>query len=78
TVYVVMVAIAGFAGVVVWMSIALSQLLFRKRFLKKGGDVKDLTFRTPLYPLMPIAALLLCSASCIGLAFDPNQRIALF
>ncbi|MDR4341754.1 amino acid permease, partial [Bacillus thuringiensis] len=24
------------------------------------------------------AALLLCSASCIGLAFDPNQRIALF
>lgn len=27
---------------------------------------------------MPIAALLLCSASCIGLAFDPNQRIALF
>ncbi|MGG0940839.1 amino acid permease [Bacillus subtilis] len=78
TVYVVMVAIAGFAGVVVWMSIALSQLLFRKRFLKKGGNVKDLTFRTPLYPLMPIAALLLCSASCIGLAFDPNQRIALF
>lgn len=78
TVYVVMVAIAGFAGVVVWMSIALSQLLFRKKFLKKGGNVKDLTFRTPLYPLMPIAALLLCSASCIGLAFDPNQRIALF
>ncbi|MBT2713723.1 amino acid permease [Pseudomonas sp. ISL-88] len=78
TVYVVLVAIAGFAGVVVWMSIALSQLLFRKDFLKKGGKVTDLTFRTPLYPLVPIAAMILCFASCIGLAFDPNQRIALF
>jgi histidine permease len=78
TVYVVLVAIAGFAGVVVWMSIAMSQILFRKNFLKKGGNVNDLIFRTPLYPLVPIAALILCFASCIGLAFDPNQRIALF
>ncbi len=78
TVYVVLVAIAGFAGVVVWMSIALSQLLFRKHYVKNGGRVADLTFRTPLYPLVPIAAVILCFASCVGLAFDPNQRIALF
>jgi histidine permease len=78
TVYVVLVAIAGFAGVVVWMSIALSQLLFRKHYVKNGGRLTDLTFRTPLYPLVPIAAMILCFASCVGLAFDPNQRIALF
>lgn len=48
-------AAAGFAGVVVWMSIALSQLLFRKHDVKNGGRLTDLTFRTPLYPLVPIA-----------------------
>ncbi|NQD52854.1 S-methylmethionine permease, partial [Bacillus altitudinis] len=35
------------------------------------------SFRTPLYPVVPIAAFLLCLASVIGIAFDPNQRIAL-
>ncbi|MFS0596822.1 amino acid permease [Peribacillus frigoritolerans] len=78
TVYVVLVAISGFAVVVVWIGIVLSQYMFRKHFLKMGGDVKNLKFRTPLYPFVPIAACVLCLASCIGLAFDASQRIALY
>ncbi|MDQ0245098.1 histidine permease [Bacillus fengqiuensis] len=78
TVYVVLVAISGFAVVTVWMGIALSQYMFRKQFLKAGGDITDLKFRTPLYPYVPIAAFVLCFASCVGLAFDPSQRIALY
>ncbi|WGD58232.1 hypothetical protein P5626_01930 [Bacillus subtilis] len=35
-------------------------------------------YRTPLYPFVPIAAFLLCLASVVGIAFDPNQRIALY
>ncbi|MED4690749.1 amino acid permease [Peribacillus frigoritolerans] len=78
TVYVVLVAISGFAVVVVWIGIVLSQYMFRKQFLKMGGDIKSLKFRTPLYPFVPIAACILCLASCIGLAFDASQRIALY
>jgi histidine permease len=52
TVYVVLVAISGFAVVVVWIGIVLSQYMFRKDFLKMGGDIKNLKFRTPLYPLV--------------------------
>ncbi|MFJ7308929.1 amino acid permease [Peribacillus frigoritolerans] len=78
TVYVVLVAISGFAVVVVWIGIVLSQYMFRKQFLKMGGDIKNLKFRTPLYPFVPIAACVLCLASCIGLAFDASQRIALY
>ncbi|MCY9140585.1 amino acid permease [Peribacillus frigoritolerans] len=78
TVYVVLVAISGFAVVVVWIGIVLSQYMFRKHFLKLGGDIKNLKFRTPLYPFVPIAACVLCLASCIGLAFDASQRIALY
>ncbi|MCY7751808.1 S-methylmethionine permease [Bacillus haynesii] len=78
SVYIVLVSISGFAVVAVWMSIAASQFMFRRRFLAEGNTADDLKYRTPLYPAVPIAAFLLCLASCIGIAFDPNQRIALF
>ncbi|AKR12592.1 amino acid transporter (plasmid) [Bacillus thuringiensis] len=78
TVYIVLVSISGLAVVVVWMSISASQFLFRRQFLKEGNSEKDLIYRTPLYPLVPIASFILCLASCIGIAFDPTQRIALY
>jgi len=78
TVYIVLVSISGLAVVIVWMSISASQFLFRRRFLKEGNSADSLVYRTPLYPFVPIAAFLLCLASCIGIAFDPTQRIALY
>ncbi|MED4226885.1 S-methylmethionine permease [Neobacillus cucumis] len=78
TVYIVLVSISGLAVVVVWMTISASQFLFRRQFLKEGNSEKDLVYRTPLYPLVPIASFILCLASCIGIAFDPTQRIALY
>lgn len=78
TVYIVLVSISGLAVVIVWMSISASQFLFRRQFLKEGNSEKDLIYRTPLYPLVPIASFSLCLASCIGIAFDPTQRIALY
>jgi amino acid permease len=78
TVYIVLVSISGLAVVAVWMSISASQFLFRKRFIKEGNSEKDLVYRAPLYPLVPIVSFILCLASCIGIAFDPTQRIALY
>ncbi|MFP3121628.1 S-methylmethionine permease [Ectobacillus funiculus] len=77
TVYIVLVSISGFAVVAVWMSISASQFLFRRQYIKEGNSIQDLAYRTPLYPLVPIVSFILCLAACIGIAFDPTQRIAL-
>lgn len=78
TVYIVLVSISGLAVVIVWMGIAASQFMFRRTYLKEGNNIKDLKFKTPLYPIVPIAAFVLCFSSCVLVVFDPSQRMALF
>ncbi|WP_235039911.1 amino acid permease [Vreelandella profundi] len=78
TVYLVLVSISGLAVVVVWMAIALSQFNFRRHYLREGGQLKDLVYRTPFYPWVPLIAFAACLAACIGIAFDPQQRVALY
>ncbi|PRY63498.1 S-methylmethionine:proton symporter (AAT family) [Vreelandella songnenensis] len=78
TVYLVLVSISGLAVVVVWMAIALSQLNFRRQYLREGGRLEDLVYRTPFYPWVPLIAFAACLAACIGIAFDPQQRVALY
>jgi S-methylmethionine transporter len=78
TVYILLVSISGLAVVFVWMSISASQFFFRRRFIKEGNSVKDLAYKTPLYPFVPIASFFLCLASVIGIAFDEGQRVALY
>ena len=78
TLYLALVSISGLAVVLVWMAIAASQFSFRRQWLKAGHSASELTYRAPLYPVVPIAAFLFCALACIGIAFDPNQRIALY
>lgn len=77
TVYLVLVSIAGFAVVGVWMSIVASQLLHRRALIRSGADA-NLAYRTPLYPFVPILALVLLAVSLVGIAFDPSQVAALY
>jgi len=78
SVYLVLVSISGLAVVIVWMSIALSEINFRKAYLKSGKSLDQLTFKTPGYPIVPWLALILSGLSCLLIWFDPNQRIALY
>ncbi len=78
TVYLVLVSISGLAVVIVWMAIALSELNFRKAFLKSGHSLDELAFKTSGYPVVPWLAFILSGLSCILIWFDPNQRIALY
>ena len=71
-------SIAGFGAILVWASIALSNLLARRSYIKQGGDVKDLKFKTPLYPFVPLLALVLNVTVIVGMAFIPEQRMALY
>jgi arginine/ornithine permease len=60
------------------LSKSASQLAFRRKYLRQGGKVEDLKFKTPLYPLLPGLALVLNSTVLISLAFDAEQRVALY
>lgn len=78
TVYLALVSVAGFAVVGVWMSITASHFFHRRSFVKNGGDVAALSYKAPLFPLVPILAFSLCLISLIGIAYDPNQVAALY
>ena len=78
TVYLVLVSIAGFAVVAVWMSIVAAHFFHRRAFVRGGGDVKTLAYRAPFYPVVPILAFVLLLASIVAIAFDPNQVAALY
>lgn len=78
TVYLVLVSISGLAVVIVWMAIALSEINFRKEFLKAGHRLEELKFKTPCYPWIPYFALIASGLSCLLIWFDPQQRIALY
>ncbi len=78
TVFVALSAISGFAVVAVWLSICASHYVFRRRHVQQGKSLQELVYRAPLYPLTPILGFLLCLLACVGLAFDPSQRIALW
>ncbi|WCN37636.1 amino acid permease [Aneurinibacillus uraniidurans] len=78
TLYVLLVSVAGLAGIVVWLGVGVSQYLFRKRFLEAGGKLDELKYRTPLYPFVPILCTVLCSIVIVSMAFDAEQRMALY
>lgn len=75
--YVILVSVSGLAAMLVWVAAAACQLAFRRWYTSRGGRVEDLVYRTPLYPFVPWAALILSALSCILVVFDPGQRPAL-
>ena len=78
TVFVVLTSIVGFSVVAVWVAISLSHIGFRRHLKETGRSVKDLAWHAPLYPYVPILAIVLCVTAFIGLIFDPEQRLALY
>ncbi|GGE26765.1 amino acid permease [Streptococcus himalayensis] len=77
TVYLALVSIAGFAVVAVWLSIPLAQINFRKAWVKEH-QVEDLSYRTPLTPLLPWLTICLLVISIVGIAWDESQRPGLY
>lgn len=78
TVFVVLTAISGLAVVIVWASICLAHFNFRRALAREGKSVEGLPYKAPAYPIVPLLGFVLCVGSCVGLAFDESQRIALY
>ncbi|QCV94114.1 amino acid permease [Acidipropionibacterium acidipropionici] len=76
--FLAMVSIAGFAVVAVWISIVASQLSFRRRLVRGGGDAGALSYHAPAFPVVPVLAIVLLVASLVGVALDPEQQASLW
>ncbi|MBT2654718.1 amino acid permease [Bacillus sp. ISL-18] len=77
TVFVLLMSIAGISVTISWIGIALSQFMFRRKYLRQGGKLEDLQYRVPFYPLIPLVCIVCCVSILIFLAFDPTQLIGL-
>ncbi|SDF82092.1 Amino-acid permease RocC [Sporomusa acidovorans DSM 3132] len=78
TVYLWLMSSTGLTGCLIWVIIAWCQLNFRQEYKKMGGKVRDLIFRTPLYPLVPILTIVLNLGIIFSLYFDETQHIVLY
>ncbi|MER2089726.1 MAG: amino acid permease [Sporosarcina sp.] len=77
-VFILLMSIAGISVTISWMGIALSQLMFRRRYLTAGGRLEDLKYKVPFYPFVPLFCIAFCLLILVFLAFDPTQRIGLY
>lgn len=77
TVFVLLIAIAGISVTISWIGIALSQFMFRRKYVQTGGKVEDLKYKVPFYPFVPIVCMISCTALLIFQAFDPTQLTGL-
>ena len=73
TVYLALVSIAGFAVVVVWLSIPMAQINFRKQWNLEHSD-DELDYKTPFNPILPYITIILLAISVLGIAWDSSQR----
>lgn len=78
TVFVWLLSVAGLGAQVGWISITASQIAFRRKYIRDGGKIEDLKFKTPFFPILPLIALVLNIAVLASLAFDSEQRLALY
>ena len=78
TLFVILLSISGIGGTLTWLVIALAQMGFRRQYIKGGGLVKDLKYRVPLYPFVPILCIIMCLCIFTFTLFDPTQRTSLF
>ncbi|GEK35487.1 amino acid permease [Kurthia sibirica] len=74
-VFVLLMSIAGISVTISWMGIALSQLMFRRKYIQAGGKVEELQYRVKWYPVIPLLCILFCGALLVFLLWDPTQRI---
>ena len=66
TVYLWLINGSALCGFITWFGIALSHYRFRRGYVKQGYQVKDLKFKSPLFPVGHILTLFVCLIVIFG------------
>ncbi|WP_055427442.1 amino acid permease [Bifidobacterium aesculapii] len=78
TVYLVLVAVSGLATLVVWFSVCVCHIRFRREWRRDGHTPDELGYRAPGFPVLPWAAIVMCIGALVLVAFDDTQRSTLY
>jgi AAT family amino acid transporter len=70
--YIALLLVSGFTGLMAWVSICLSQINFRNLLYKAGYTVNDLKYKTPGSPYTGIFAIILMCGCLLFLLFHEN------
>ena len=52
--YAILLSVSGFTGAICWISICLSQVMFRRKVISRGYTAADIKSATPLSPWLPL------------------------
>jgi lysine-specific permease len=69
-----LIQITGISGILTWLSIALIHIRFRAAFQAQNKSIDELIFKSPLYPLGPVTALVLGVVIMIGQGYAAYQE----
>ncbi|KFI92507.1 amino acid permease [Bifidobacterium saguini DSM 23967] len=78
TVYLVLVAVSGLATLVVWFSVCVCHIRFRREWAKAGHSVSQLGYRAPGFPVLPWLAIVMCIGALVLVILDDTQRSTLY
>lgn len=78
TVYLFLVYFIGGSNIFMYTTICVSEYRFRRKYIKEGGDVKDLNFKVLQYPLVPILGVIAFMCMLAATIIDPGERIAVY
>ena len=77
-VFILIISSSGMIGCLIWIMIALSHIGFRKHLAKTGQNINKLSFKVPMYPLVPILGVIFNAIVILGMLIDPGQRIVVY
>lgn len=77
-VFVWLISIAGFNGMLLWFGSFLSHYKFRKWLVAHGGAVDKLKFKMGTYPIPTIICLIVLVAIAIYTAYSPDTRFSFY
>jgi AAT family amino acid transporter len=79
--YTTLLALSGFSGALIWISISWAHLCFRKNRVKQDPDGTRqgaFSYKAPLFPYLSHFAIWSQLLALLSLAFNPDLRISLY
>lgn len=74
----VLVAVSGLATLVVWFSVCVCHIRFRREWARDGHSADELDYRAPGFPVLPWLAIVMCIGALVLVVLDDTQRSTLY
>ena len=69
-----LVAVSGLATLVVWFSVCVCHIRFRREWARDGHSADELDYRAPGFPVLPWLAIVMCIGACCYAAYYALER----